>query len=87
MILFNNRLFVTLEEDFLGELIRVVDSIEIGSQKFDIELNKSSNGQGEFEIHIQNDKIRLALTEKQFCKIATCILLARKQLHQIKNKQ
>lgn len=71
----------------MGELIRVIDSIELGNQEFDIELNKSSNGSDEYEIHIQNEKIRLALTEKQFCKIATCILLARKQLHQVKNKQ
>ena len=68
----------------MGELIRKVGTINIGEQSFDVEINVSTSDRNQHEIHIQNDKARLALTEKQFCKMATCILLARRQLHQIK---
>ena len=68
----------------MGEMIRKIGAITIANQCFDVELNKSSVGSIEHEIHIQNKKYRLALSERQFCKMTTCILLARKQLHQIK---
>ncbi len=68
----------------MGELIEKIDTIIIGNQSFDIEINAPTDGSNVNEMHIQNDKIRFAISEKQFCKMATGILLARKQLHQIK---
>lgn len=68
----------------MGELIEKINTITLADQSFDIEINAPTDNSGVNEIHIQNDKTRIALSEKQFCKIATCILLARKQLHQIK---
>ena len=68
----------------MGELIKKINMVSLADQQFDIEINAPTDNSGINEIHIQNDKIILALSEKQFCKIATCILLARKQLHQIK---
>ncbi len=37
-----------------------------------------------YEIHIQNDKVRLALSEKDFLQMASVIVLAKKQLDIIK---
>ena len=70
----------------MGELIKKVGTLSIADCLFDIEINASADGTGMREIHIQNDTMRVALPEDQFCKMAACVLLARKQLHQIKEK-
>ena len=68
----------------MGELIRTIGTINLCGKELDVEINHSSNGSIEYEIHVQNDEFRLSLPEKQFSKILTCIMLSRKQLHQIK---
>lgn len=68
----------------MGELIKTLGELELGGQSFRIELNHSTSGQDEKEIHIQNDKLRFALPEAQFLQMCAAILLAEKQMEQIK---
>ena len=70
----------------MGEIIRVMDRIKIGNIDFDIELNHGTESCGHREIHIQNEKFRLAMSEPEFLQLATSILLARKQFEIIKKK-
>lgn len=68
----------------MGEMIKQVGSIDVGKESFRIELNHSPLSSAKHEVHIQNEAFRLAVTEEDFCRMATAVLLARKQLHQIK---
>ncbi len=68
----------------MGEVIRTAGSIDIGSEQFRVELNQSPADPAKREVHIQNDTLRLAVNEEDFCRMAAGVLLARKQLHQIK---
>ena len=71
----------------MGEIIKTIDNIQIGNTKLNIELNHSTSEQGNYEIHIQNEKFRLALPEKEFLQMASCFVLARKQMDQLKRRQ
>lgn len=71
----------------MGEKIKDIDKIQIGSTTFNIELNHSTTEQGSCEIHIQNEKFRLALPEKEFLQMASCFVLAKKQMDLLKKRQ
>jgi hypothetical protein len=71
----------------MGEVIRDVDTIDIGKNKLKIELNHSTRERGEYEIHIQDDHFRLAVTEREFLQICSCFVLARKQMYILKGKE
>ncbi|MDR3299494.1 MAG: hypothetical protein LBU43_05710 [Candidatus Accumulibacter sp.] len=70
----------------MGEKIRDLPEITIADARFRLEINGSSNDGGEREIHIhaQNNKFRMALSERDFFEMGTGILLARKQLELLK---
>ncbi|HIV62139.1 MAG TPA: hypothetical protein H9746_04725 [Candidatus Butyricicoccus avistercoris] len=70
----------------MGEIIKVLDTIEFAGGKFDVELNHGVNSTEEREIHIQNKSMRLAMPEHEFLQIASAIVLAKKQLDIIKEK-
>ena len=69
----------------MGELIRTVGKLHVGSVDLDIEINEPQHGQIEKEVHIQNPKVRLSVSEKEFLQMGAAVLLARKQLHLLKN--
>jgi hypothetical protein len=69
----------------MGEIIRKMADMTIAGGDFMVELNHPSGKTQEREIHIQNDKIRLALSERDFYRMGACLLLARRQLEMIKN--
>ena len=69
----------------MGEKIRDLGNVKIGSSEFVIELNHSASGSKYRDIHIQNDKFRLEIPENEFLQMAACVMLAKKQLKIIKN--
>ncbi len=71
----------------MGEKIKKIAEIQLGGNRFDIELNHSTSTVGEREIHLQNDCFRVAFSEHEFLQLASGILLARRQLQQIKGEQ
>ncbi|MDE7313087.1 MAG: hypothetical protein K2N87_15920 [Eubacterium sp.] len=70
----------------MGEIIKTIENIQIGNTKLKIELNHSTTGHEKYEIHIQNDKFRLALPEKDFLQMASCFVLAKKQMDLLKRR-
>lgn len=64
----------------MGEIIKKVGAITIGSKTFDVELNKATYVGGPRYIHIQNPKFRYCLTEADFYQFASEILKSRKHL-------
>lgn len=70
----------------MGEVIRNLNRVRIGESEFVIEENKGTHKGCKFDIHIQNPRFRLNLTEKDFCKIATCILFAKENLSSYKDE-
>lgn len=69
----------------MGEIIRKLGTISFMNQAYDIELNKPVTKEGVNEIHIQNDKVRLAIPESEFLQMAACLRLAKRQLDLIKS--
>lgn len=68
----------------MGEKIKVVGKIEIKGLTMEIELNKESIPNGPRYIHIQNDKVRLSITELEYIQMATTVYKARKHLRMYK---
>ena len=68
----------------MGEIIRNIKEISLGGGRFMIELNHSTQHNGKREIHIQNKSFRLSVPETEFLQMATCVLLAKRQLELIK---
>jgi hypothetical protein len=70
----------------MGERIKDIDKIRIGESEFKIELNHSTSEHGKYEIHLQNDKFRLAIPESEFLQMASCFVLAKKQMDILKKR-
>ncbi len=64
----------------MGEKIRDLNEINIGGTSLLIELNHSVSKKRKYDIHIQNQKFRMELPDKEFLQIASSILLAKKNL-------
>jgi len=71
----------------MGEVIKKIAAIKLGGKEYAVELNKAPSTGGEREIHIQDTSFRLALPESEFLQICATVLLARKQLEQIKGAE
>ena len=54
----------------MGELLKKLGELQIGSTRFTVELNKSTHKGNAYDIHIQNDRFRLNLSERDFCRMA-----------------
>lgn len=68
----------------MGEKIRDLSKINIGGADLLIELNHSVSRKRKYDIHIQNEKFRMELPDKEFLQIASSVLLAKKNLENIK---
>lgn len=68
----------------MGDIIRKITDIKLGGSAFEIELNRSTRGHGLYDIHLQNKNFRLEMPEDEFLQMASCILLAKRQLDVIK---
>lgn len=64
----------------MGEKIKDLHEISIGSEKFMIELNEGYLKDEGRLIHIQNKHFRYLLKEKQFIRLASSILRAREEM-------
>lgn len=69
----------------MGELIRKLGEIQIGSTCFDVELNKPTQKGSLYDIHIQNGQFRLNMTEQDFCKLAAAVICGNAKLQRYKN--
>ncbi len=68
----------------MGELIKKMGVVHIGDSVYDVELNEPQYPNGERIIHIQNAHGRLALSETNFFKMSTLILLAKDHIQKYK---
>ncbi|GEM_PF-2748365 len=72
----------------MGDVIKVLDRIKFSRMGgvFEVELNRPSNSQvcPQRAIHIQSPSFRLELREDEFLQLASCVLLAKKQLELLK---
>jgi hypothetical protein len=67
----------------MGEKIKDIKEINVAGSKLMIELNEGYNHEGNL-IHIQNDKFRYSLTEKDFLEFVGTILRAKAELDYLK---
>ena len=68
----------------MGERIKDLSEIKSGSTKFQVELNAAYYRNGKYDIHIQCDKGRIGLSDREFLQLATCFMAAKKQLEHYK---
>lgn len=63
----------------MGERIKDLAKVKIGKTDFKIELNKAYYESGSYDIHLQCDKGRIGLSDREFLKLATCFMAAKEQ--------
>ena len=68
----------------MGQKIKTLGKFKIGNSEYEVELNKSVSKKSGHDIHIQNEKFRLEMTDLQFVQMASCLLLAKKQFDILK---
>lgn len=71
----------------MGEKIKDIGKISLGNSDFVVELNHGTREGEKYEIHLQNDKFRLALSEKDFLQMTSAVILAQKQLNIMKKRE
>ena len=69
----------------MGEKISTISHLSINKVAVELELNHSSCGSPERDIHLQTDVFRLELKESEFLELASAIILAAKKLRFLKN--
>lgn len=68
----------------MGERIRDLSVTTIGNTEFKIELNKAYYANCKYDIHLQCDKGRIGISDRDFMKIATAFMLAKAQFMEYK---
>ena len=74
----------------MGERIKDLAKVKIGNTDFKIELNKAYYESESHDIHLQCDKGRIGLSDRDFIKLATCFMAAKEQFlkyKEIKNDE
>lgn len=71
----------------MGEKIKDIGKIHLGGTDLDVELNHGTRQNEKYEIHIQNEKVRLALSEKDFLQMASVVVLAKKTIGYYKKEE
>ena len=69
----------------MGEKIRNITKVSLHDMDVDIELNdgNASSRKSKY-IHIQNDRFRLELTDREFIQLAVAVRVAAKKLKSYK---
>lgn len=67
----------------MGEKIKDIGKIKISSYSFDVELNEGNKNE-KYNIHIQNDVLKLSYKEYEFAKLVACFMGARKRFEGLK---
>lgn len=69
----------------MGEKLKVINQVSLHDLDMDIELNagtaKSNKRQS---IHLQNDRFRLELSDKEYVQMAVAIHVAAEKIKQVK---
>ena len=68
----------------MGEKIKTLAVGEILKNKFEIELNHPSSSGKDQQVHIQSTKFRFEMDKKDYVKYALAILVAEKNLKNLK---
>ena len=68
----------------MGQKIKTLGMFRLGNSEFEVELNKNAFGKNGHDIHIQNEKFRLEMSDTQFVQLLSCMLLAKKQFDILK---
>ncbi len=68
----------------MGEKIKILSSGKLFDTDFEIELNHPSQAGKDQQIHIQSDKFRFELDKKEYIKYALSILIAKRNLKNLK---
>lgn len=71
----------------MGDVIEKIGTIPIGNNQLDIEINHSARGTSYRDIHLQNEKFRLEIPEKEFLQMAAGVILAKRQFDIVKGKK
>ena len=69
----------------MGEKIKKLSEGKILNSEFEIELNRPSSFSQNEQIHIQSEKFRFELDKTDFVKYALSILVAERNLKNLKN--
>ena len=69
----------------MGNKIKELNEIEIGNQKYIIELNGGTKTEL-YDIHIQNAMINICFKDYEFSQFATAIFLANKRMKRFKKR-
>ncbi len=69
----------------MGEIIKILSKGKILNTYFEIELNYPPAANQDYQIHIQSENFRLELDKKDFTKYALSILVAERNLKNLKH--
>lgn len=69
----------------MGEKIQTLAKLNIQNTSVEIEHNEPNSSPGEEQIHIEWNKHRLEMSKKEFIKYGLAVLIADKNLKNIKN--
>lgn len=64
----------------MGEKIKDLRKINLGNNQLVLELNEGTHKNGKYDIHLQNHRFRLNVDEKDFIRIASCIMYAKENI-------
>lgn len=67
----------------MGDKIKILNTISINDNVFEIELNAPTKNQI-YDIHIQNNFLKLCYKDQDFCQFVVCVLLARERFKKFK---
>ena len=67
----------------MGTKIKTITDFYIGNMIFNVELNEGTKAEA-YEVHIQNDLLKLCFKEADFTMFAACIIAAQKRFNVLK---
>ena len=69
----------------MGSKISTLDEITFGGVSFEVELNEGTKKE-KFDVHIQNEYLKLFFKDWQFAEFATCFIAAKRRFDILKGK-
>jgi len=68
---------------FLGSKLANLAEIRIGDNIFNVELNEGTKSE-KFDVHIQNNNLKLYFKDKDFAIFSACVIAAKKRFDRLK---
>ncbi len=69
----------------MGNKIKDLSEVEIGGQKYKVELNGGTK-QEKYDIHLQNNQLNICLKDFEFSQFATALLVANRRMKRFKEQ-